>query len=112
MNQATPKTALPPSTSLRKTVFSGSAARIGLTAQALAAWEYTLKVASDEIEREEVYVHLARIKIGVGRFDEARQHLDAITNEMHTVIKNRLTRNLLEKETKAANAPPAAVDNK
>lgn len=82
------------------------------TAAALAAWEYALKIANDQVEREGVYVHLARIKLGAGRFDEARQHLNAITNEMYTVIKNRLTRNLLEKETKATNAPPAAVDNK
>jgi hypothetical protein len=66
-----------------------------------------LKIAGNEIERESVYVHLARIKLGVGRFDEARQHLNVITNERYTVIKNRLTRNLIEKETKAkeTNAP-------
>jgi tetratricopeptide (TPR) repeat protein len=81
------------------------------TAEALAAWEYTLKVATNQIERESVHVNLARIKLNTGRFDEARQHLSAITNELHAVIKNRLIRNLTEKESaaKATNSPPAAV---
>jgi len=82
------------------------------TAQALAAWEYTLTAATNQVERESVYVNLARIKLNAGRFDEARRHLDAITNEMHTVIKNRLIRNLVEKENKAkaTNTPPAAAN--
>ncbi len=71
------------------------------TAEALVAWEYTLKVASCQVERESVFLNLARIKLNAGRFDEARQHLNAVTNEVHMMIKNRLIRNLLEKETKA-----------
>ncbi|MBI3851219.1 MAG: hypothetical protein HY298_13240 [Verrucomicrobia bacterium] len=84
------------------------------TAEAVALWEQTLKIASNELERESVHVHLARINLGVGRFDEARQHLNAITNETYTVIKNRLTRNLIEKETKAkeTNAPLGVVPSK
>ncbi|HVV72135.1 MAG TPA: hypothetical protein VHI52_11665, partial [Verrucomicrobiae bacterium] len=63
--------------------------------------------AHDEIEREGVYVHFARLKLLAGRFDQARAHLNAITNEMYAQLKTRLSRNLNEKENAAkTNAPP------
>ena len=42
------------------------------------------------------------------RFDEARLHLNIITNEMYAELKRRLTRSLNDEEakTKATNAPP------
>jgi tetratricopeptide (TPR) repeat protein len=78
------------------------------TEAALKAWEYALKIAGDEVEREGVYIHFARIKIGAGRFDEARQHLNAVTNAIYDVVKNRLLKNLAEKEAKATatDSPP------
>src|SRR5438552_1597674 len=48
--------------------------------EALAAWQVALKLARDEIEREGVYIHFARININAGRFDEARKNLNAATN--------------------------------
>jgi tetratricopeptide (TPR) repeat protein len=74
------------------------------TNDALVAWTNALQVARDEIEREGVYIHLARIKMSAGNFAEARTHLNAITNEMYTEVKNRLTRNLRERES-GTNAP-------
>jgi len=80
------------------------------TDDALRSWTNALKLAHDEIEREGVYIHFARIKMHVGRLDEARAHLNAITNEMYAGLKKTLTRNLNEEEAKAkgTNAPPAA----
>jgi len=80
------------------------------TEAALKAWDYALKIAGDEIERQGVYLHYARIKINAGRFEEARQHLNAVTNAMYDVVKNRLLRTLAERETKPAdtNSPPPA----
>jgi tetratricopeptide (TPR) repeat protein len=78
--------------------------------EALAAWTNTLAVAHDEIEREGVYVHFARLKLQGDRFAEVHAHLNAVTNEMYSVLKNRIARNLEEQEHKTAgtNDPPAA----
>jgi tetratricopeptide (TPR) repeat protein len=74
------------------------------TNDALAAWNYALKVANDDFEREGVYIHLARVELNSGQFDKARQHLNLVTNQFYGVLKDRLTRNLAEKERKATNA--------
>jgi tetratricopeptide (TPR) repeat protein len=71
---------------------------------ALQAWTNALRIAHDDIEREGVYVHLARLKLNAGRFAEARAHLDAVTNPMYADLRQRLDRNLEEKQ-KAASAP-------
>ena len=78
------------------------------TEDALKAWTNTLAIAHDEIEREGVYLHLARIKLAAERFAEARAHLSAVTNDMYDVLKKRLVRNLDEQEQKGrgTNAPP------
>ena len=71
------------------------------TDDALRAWTNALALAHDEIEREGVYVHFARIKMHSGRIEEARGHLNAITNEMYAGIKNTLMRGFKEEEAKA-----------
>ncbi len=81
------------------------------TEDALNAWTNALKIAHDEIEREGVYLHFARLKLHAERFAEARAHIAAVTNEMYADLKNRLARNieLQEKEVREAketNAPP------
>ena len=77
---------------------------------ALKAWTNTLALAHDEIEREGVYLHLARLKLQANRLPEVRAHLDAVTNEMYAVLKKRMVHNLEEEEQKAkgTNAPPAS----
>jgi tetratricopeptide (TPR) repeat protein len=75
------------------------------TNDALMAWTNALNITHNEIEREGVYIHLARVKITIGRLEEARATLDAITNSAYTEIKQRLERNLAEKEH------PAPVTN-
>jgi len=81
---------------------------------ALTAWTNTLAIAHDEIEREGVYLHFARLKLQAERFAEVRAHLNAVTNDMYTVLKKRLTRNLDEQERKAkgTNAPTAVSGKK
>ena len=61
---------------------------------ALAAWTNALHIAHDEIEREGVFVHFARLKTLAGRVDEAQAHLDAITNAMYAELKQRMERSL------------------
>ncbi len=80
------------------------------TADAIAAWEGALKIAPDAKEREGVYIHLARIKLDAGRFDETHQLLNSVTNEMYGSLKNRLLRNLDQQEraSSGTNAPPAS----
>jgi tetratricopeptide (TPR) repeat protein len=81
------------------------------TEDALRAWTNALKIASDEVEREGVYVHLARFKFNAGRLDEARAQLTAVTNQTYAELKKRLLHNIEEKEKLASdtNQPPAAV---
>jgi tetratricopeptide (TPR) repeat protein len=69
------------------------------TEEALKAWTNALNLARDEIEREGVYVHFARIKGLAGRLDEARAHLNSVTNEMYAELKDRLLRNVIERRT-------------
>jgi tetratricopeptide (TPR) repeat protein len=84
------------------------------TDAALAAWTNALSIAHDEIEREGVYIHFARIKLQAGRLTEARQHLNSVTNTMYADLKRRISRNLDEAEkklspTNAAGPAPAAI---
>ena len=64
--------------------------------EGLAAWNQCLKIAHDEVEREGVYIHLARIQLALNHFDESQRALDAVTNKMYSVLKNRLAANLKE----------------
>jgi tetratricopeptide (TPR) repeat protein len=76
----------------------------------LAAWTEALKIAHDDVEREGVYIHLARINLKLGHYDEVRRDLDTVTNANYAVLKSRITRNLnaaLAKAATNAPAPPA-----
>ncbi len=77
----------------------------------LVAWTNALNVAHDEVERQGVHTHFARIKINLGRFDEARKHLDQVTNEMYLHLKQTLTKNLEKKEHPSSTNAPAASAN-
>jgi tetratricopeptide (TPR) repeat protein len=78
--------------------------------EGLEAWNQCLKIARDEAEREGVHVHLARIQLGLTHYDEARHDLDAITNPMYAVLKNRISRNLDDAVQKAlTNGPPQTL---
>ena len=85
------------------------------TNDALRAWTNTLAIAQNEVERESVYLHLARFKLIAGRFAEARAHLNCVTNETYNELKSRLARNLKEQDKQAqqvTNAPPPKAGQK
>ena len=71
----------------------------------LTAWTQALQVAHDDLEREGVCIHLARINLKLGQYAEARRDLDAVTNETFTILKKRLVRNLNLALHDATNAP-------
>ena len=75
-----------------------------LSDEALAAWGTALKLARDDVERQGVLIHFARIQINSGRFDEARRHLNGVTNEMFNTTKRLLTKKLADQENKGTNA--------
>lgn len=71
------------------------------TMDAIEAWLQALKLAKDDLQREGIYIHLARNEMTVSQFSQARQHINAVTNENYTEIKQRLLRNLALREAKA-----------
>jgi tetratricopeptide (TPR) repeat protein len=84
------------------------------TNDALMAWTNALALARDEVEREGVYIHFARIEAQTGQFADAHKRLDAVTNEMYSDLKRRVARSLNDKEhpeQAATNEPPAVVDD-
>ncbi len=85
------------------------------TNDALAAWTNALHVAGTQAEREGVHLHLARVKIAAGFFAEARAELDAVTNTAYSDSRQRLERNLAERESEATNpvtkTPPEISTN-
>ena len=79
------------------------------TNDALVAWTNTLHIAHDDIEREGVYIHLARIKMLAGRYAEARQQLDAVTNTMYSGLKDTLQHAITGHESGATNSAAVGV---
>ena len=81
---------------------------------ALNAWTNALKIASTDLQREGVYVHLARYKFFDNRFAEARQDLSVVTNADLQELKRRLTKNIDLREKGVTNAPaePAPIKEK
>jgi tetratricopeptide (TPR) repeat protein len=74
---------------------------------ALKAWTNALTLAHDEVEREGVYVHFARVNLLAGRFDLARAHLNAVTNSMYADLKRRILRNVDEKQAASKTNNPS-----
>lgn len=81
------------------------------TNDALVSWTNALAIAHDDVEREGVYLHLARIKMSIGRYDEARVHLASVTNSMYDVLKQRLEHRLNESEHPTTNSIVETVTN-
>jgi tetratricopeptide (TPR) repeat protein len=77
------------------------------TNDALAAWTNVLQAARDDIQRQSVYLHLARVKTYVGRFAEARAHLNDATNPAFADMKRRLEKSLADHENRATNTAAA-----
>jgi tetratricopeptide (TPR) repeat protein len=77
---------------------------------ALVAWTNALNLARDEIDREGVYIHFARITMLSSNFAESQRFLDQVTNDMYGDMKRRVTRSLYQHEhpETLTNNPPAA----
>jgi tetratricopeptide (TPR) repeat protein len=73
--------------------------------EALQSWTNALHVAHDEVEREGVYIHLARIKALGGRYTEARAHLTHVTNSIYADLKKSGLRNIERRETEKKEQP-------
>jgi tetratricopeptide (TPR) repeat protein len=65
----------------------------------LEAWMEALKIAHDDEERQGVYIHLARINLKLGHYDEARMRLNGVTNQEYFLLKNKIMQNLVEAES-------------
>ena len=81
------------------------------TNDALAAWTNAMKVAHTDAERQGVELHLARVKMAAGCYDESRAHLAAVTNSAFMELKRRLVRSLEDREQPATNAVPELSTN-
>lgn len=61
---------------------------------ALQAWTNALRLARSPSQRQEVELHLARLKIKNREFEQARAILNTVTNQQHLDVKRRLERTL------------------
>ena len=69
----------------------------------LKAWDAALKVARDQIEKDGVFIHRARVNLNLGRLQEAREQLNIVTNEMYLGLKATLSKKLTALESNATN---------
>jgi len=69
--------------------------------QALASWKKAYALVRDDIERQGVLIHFARVQINAGMLAEARKNLNAVTNDMFATTKRNLTKKLQGKESGA-----------
>jgi len=82
---------------------------------AIAAWEQAQRLASDDLQRQGVALHLARVHLLANHFDDAQRYLDSISLEQYRDVKQRIQRNLASKREKAVpntprtNDPPVAL---
>lgn len=85
------------------------------TDDALKSWGEALKLADGSLQREGVLIHLARFKLNAGRFAEAREHLNCVTNAELAELKTRVLRNLEAREhpdvAASTNIVPVAATN-
>lgn len=79
------------------------------TDPALTAWSNALAVAPNGLEREGVYIHLARVKMLAGKYPEARQHLQSVTDQKYDQLKTKLLQSIDQREhpETSTNAPSA-----
>lgn len=70
--------------------------------EALETWKEVLKLAKNEMEQQNVFIHLARIEIMGKQFEEARRYLDQVTLPQYATLRERL-RGKLERERAGSN---------
>jgi Tfp pilus assembly protein PilF len=72
------------------------------TYDALHAWTNALSLARDEVEREGVYIHFARVKMLDEKYAEARTWLKRVTNAMYADLKGRVLRSIDQRELESS----------
>ena len=72
--------------------------------EAVSTWKEVLKLAKNESEQQNVFIHLARMEIMGGQFDEARRYLDQVTLPQYASLRERLERRLERDQTRARDA--------
>ena len=75
--------------------------------EALKAWDYALKIAPGENEKQGVYIHQARILLGLDQVLEAREALDKVNLPVYQALKDRILSNVNERTEEIL--PPAAI---
>ncbi len=76
---------------------------------ALEAWQVALRLAGDDLQRQSVRVHLARVNIMAGNWEDARRQLDLLTNATFLAVKERLQKKLAKQELQPLSAPPVSL---
>jgi tetratricopeptide (TPR) repeat protein len=71
---------------------------------ALKAWANAMRLAKTDLEQEGVMVHMARVKMVAGRYDEARKQLTSVTNAAFGTLKASLLKNIAEREKDASDS--------
>jgi len=82
------------------------------TNDALAAWTNALAIARTDAERQGVQLHLARVKIAAGIFEQASNHLAAVTNTAYLDLKSRLLHSLADHQNPPANVAENIATNR
>lgn len=77
-------------------------------ADAEAAWQHALKLATTEEDRQGVYIHQARLDIRIKDYSAASNHLDHVTLPQYAELRGRLLR-LMDTQRKEAETPPAST---
>lgn len=76
---------------------------------AICAWEQTLRHATNNLQQQEVYVHLARWHINAGNTQKATSLLEMVTNPQFGTIKDRLLRKIRIRDHPPADSNDTAV---
>jgi tetratricopeptide (TPR) repeat protein len=78
--------------------------------EALQSWTNAMSLARNDLDRQEVRTHFARILTQAGRYDEARANLNVVTNEAYVKLKNTMLKNIMAKEQSGAtNGTPSKL---
>jgi tetratricopeptide (TPR) repeat protein len=68
------------------------------TEEALQTWTNALEIARNEVERQQILVHIARVKMLAGNLEEARSELKAVTTQRTANSKINLLRAIKMRE--------------
>ena len=75
--------------------------------EALEAWNYALKIAPGENEKQGVYIHQARILLGLDQVGAAREALEKVDLPVYQTLKERILSNVQDRTEEIL--PPATL---